>query len=254
MIAEERRAILVQKLSTIGYVEVSELASQMGVSGITLRRDLSELEDEGICVRVRGGAIRRDQGVTLELPYELKKSQNLSEKKRIGEKAAEFVEPGDTIIVDAGSTTYELALALLSKKRIAVVTNDLYISVKLASNPDINLICTGGTARSHVFSLQGFQAEDFISGLRVDKTFLGADAIHTDRSISNVNLDEVPLKRAMVKAAKQVFLLADSTKFEKTGFAKVCSLSDIHIIITDSGISRERIEQYKTLGIEVIAV
>lgn len=252
MIAEERRAILVQKLNYTGYIEVSELASQMGVSGITLRRDLAEMEDEGLIVRVRGGAIRRDQGVTIELPYDLKKNQNLAEKRRIGEKAAEFVHPGDTIILDAGSTTYALAVQLLPQKRIVVVTNDLHITLKLAANPEITLIGTGGTVRSNVFSFQGFQAESFINSLSVDKTFLGADAIHPDGTVSNVNLDEVPIKRSMVKAAKQVYLLADSSKFEKTGFAKVCHLSDIDTLIVDSGIPQEKIDQYSSMGVNVI--
>jgi len=254
MISAERRAILIQTLNTSGYIEVSNLASQLGVSGITLRRDLEELEQEGLCMRVRGGAVRRDQGVTLELPYELKKSQNLSEKRRIGERAAEFVEPGDTIIIDAGSTTYALATSLITKKRIVVVTNDLYIAVKLAANPDINLVCTGGSVRPNVFSLQGSQVETFIHGLRVDKTFLGADAIHPDHTISNVNLEEVPIKQAMVHAAKQVFLLADSTKFQKTGFAKVCDLSEVNKLITDKGMPRDKIDQYKSLGIEIVTV
>ncbi len=254
MISAERRAILIQKLNATGYVEASELAHQLGVSGITLRRDLEELEQEGLCVRVHGGAIRRDQGVTLELPYEIKKGQNLSEKRRIGEKAAEFVEPGDTIILDAGSTTYALANCLVGKKQIVVVTNDLYIAVKLAANPDIQLICTGGSVRPHVFSLQGSQTESFIRGLRVDKTFLGADAIHPDYTISNVNLDEAPIKQAMVRAAKQVFVLADSTKFQKTGFAKVCDLADIHTLITDKGLPRDRLQQYKSQGVMVVVV
>ncbi len=254
MISAERRAILIQKLNEGGYVEASDLANQLGVSGITLRRDLEELEQEGLCMRVRGGAVRRDQGVTLELPYELKKNQSLSEKKRIGEKAAEFVEPGDTIILDAGSTTYALASCLISKKQIVVVTNDLYIAVKLAANPDINLVCTGGSVRPNVFSLQGSQVESFIRGLRVDKTFLGADAVHPDDTISNVNLDEVAIKQAMVRSAKQVFVLADSSKFQKTGFAKVCELSEVHTLITDKGLSRDRVEQYRLQGLKVVTV
>lgn len=254
MIAEERRAVLIQKLKTSGYIEASEMANQVGVSGITLRRDLQEMENEGLIIRVRGGAVRRDQGVTIELPYDLKKNQNFLEKKRIGEKAAEFVDSGDTIILDAGSTTYALAEFLLPKNRIVVVTNDLHITLKLASNPDINLISTGGIVRSNVFSFQGFQVESFIRSLSVDKTFLGADAVHPDGTISNVNLDEVPIKQAMVKAAKKVFLLANSTKFEKKGFAKVCNLSEIDTLIVDSGISKEKIEQFSSMGVKVIVV
>jgi DeoR/GlpR family transcriptional regulator of sugar metabolism len=254
VIAEERHAILIQQLNETRYVQVTELADHFGVSAATIRRDLSLLEQKGLCIRKRGGAIPCSQGVTLEIPYELKKNQNLSEKRRIAERAAEFVEDGNTLILDAGSTTYALALLLRSKQRITVVTNDLQIAVTIASNPNITLVCTGGIARPYVYSLQGSQVESFIRDLRVDKTFLGADAIHPDCSISNVNLEEVPIKQAMARAAKQVFSLADSTKFEKTGFAKVCDLSDINAVITDSGISKEKLAKYKSLGHEIIVV
>jgi DeoR family transcriptional regulator of aga operon len=254
MIAEERRAILLRELNDNGYVQATELASRLNLSAATIRRDFSLLEKEGLCFRKRGGAIRSAQGVTLELPYAIKQSQKIAEKKRIAEAAAKLVQDGDTLILDAGSTTYALALLLLSKERITVVTNDLQIACKLASNPNIRLICTGGTARANVFSLQGSQVESFIKSLRVDKTFLGADAIHSDHTVTNVNFEEVPIKQAMLHAAKQVFLLADSTKFEKTGFVKVCDLSDVDAVITDSGISQDKLAQYQSLSLNVVVV
>lgn len=254
MIAEERRVILLKELNDNGYVQASELANRLNLSAVTIRRDLSVLEKQGQCFRKRGGAIRSAQGVTLELTYEIKQSQRRAEKKRIAESAARFVEDGDTLILDAGSTTFALALLLMSRQRITVVTNDLQIAFKLASNPNISLICTGGTARANVFSLQGSQVESFIKNLRVDKAFLGADAIHSDHTVTNVNFEEVPIKQAMLHAANQVFLLADSTKFEKTGFVKVCDLSDADAIITDSGIPEDKLTQYKSLGLNVVVV
>jgi DeoR family transcriptional regulator of aga operon len=254
MIAEERRAILLKELNDNGYVQATELANRLNLSAATIRRDFSFLEKQGQCFRKRGGAIRSTQGVTVELPYEIKQRHRIAEKKRIAEAAAELVEDGDTLILDAGSTTYALALLLLSKQRITVVTNDLQIAFKLASNPNISLICTGGMARANVFSLQGSQVESFIKNLRVDKSFLGADAIHSDQTVTNVNFEEVPIKQAMLHAAKQVFLMADSTKFEKTGFVKVCDLSDVDAIITDSGIPQDKLAQYQSLGLNVVVV
>lgn len=254
MIAEERRAILLKELNENGYVQATELASRLNLSAATIRRDFSFLEKQGLCFRKRGGAVRSAQGVTLELPYEIKQSQRIAEKKRIAEAAAKLVQDGDTLILDAGSTTYAIALLLLSKQRITVVTNDLQIARSLASNPNIRLICTGGIARASVFSLQGSQVESFIKNLRVDKTFLGADAIHSDHTVTNVNFEEVPIKQAMLHAASQVYLVADSTKFEKTGFVKVCELSDVDAIITDSGIPKDKLAQLETLGLNVVVV
>jgi DeoR/GlpR family transcriptional regulator of sugar metabolism len=239
MIAEERKSLLLNKLRDNGYIQVADLANELDLSPVTIRRDLITMEKEGLCIRKRGGAVRSAQGVTVELPYEIKKNRNIDEKARIAKAALELVENGDTILLDAGSTIYSLACLLHIKERLTVVTHDLNMAVKLAANPNINLICTGGVARANVFTLQGSQVVDFIRNLRVDKSFIGADAIHADGTISNVNIEEVPIKQAMIKAADQVILLADSSKFGITGFAKVCDLTDIDFVISDSNAPEE---------------
>jgi DeoR/GlpR family transcriptional regulator of sugar metabolism len=249
ILAEERRAILLRELNENGYIRATELAEKLNITAITIRRDLARLEAEGLCIRKRGGAVRSSQSVTLELPYQVKQNSCIAEKKRIAAEAVKLVIPGSTIILDSGSTTYALAL-LLSQKRITVVTNDLQIAVKLAANPNINLICTGGVAKANVFSLHGAQVESFIRSLRVDITFLAADAIHADGTVANVNLEEALLKQALIQAADRVVLLADSSKFNKTGFAKVCNLADLEMIITDCGISKEEQEFLASVNIQ----
>ncbi len=111
---------------------------------------------------------------------------------------------------------------------------------------------TGGIARENVFTLEGTQVTDFIRNLRVDKTFLGADAIHSDGVISNVNIEEVPIKQAMLNAADKVILLTDSSKFNVTGFAKVCDITDVDHIITDQGILKEQLEMINNRNVNVI--
>lgn len=252
MLAEERRAKLLEKLRDDGYIQITELADEIGISAATIRRDLITLEKEGVCLRKRGGAVRSVHGVTMEIPYEIKRHRNTEEKNRIAKAALKYVENGNTIILDAGSTTYALALLLHKKERLTVVTHDLNIAVKLASNPSINLICTGGIARENVFTLEGSQVTDFIRNLRVDKTFIGADAIHSDGVISNVNIQEVPIKQAMIDASDQVILLTDSTKFGTTAFAKVCDITDCDHIVTDIGLSNLYIEIIKGKNIDLI--
>lgn len=239
MIAEERKALLLNKLREDGYIQVTDLAEEFNISSATIRRDLIQLEKEGLCIRKRGGAVRSTQGVTMELPYDVKKNRNTEEKSWIAKEALKLVENGDTILLDAGSTIYTLACLLHTKERLTVVTHDLNIAVKLAANPKINLICTGGIARANVYTLQGTQVVEFIRNLHVDKSFIGADAVHPDRTISNVNIEEVPIKQAMIQAANQVILLTDSSKFGITGFAKVCEVSDVDYIITDSNVPEE---------------
>ncbi|MBG0771049.1 MAG: DeoR/GlpR transcriptional regulator, partial [Anaerolineaceae bacterium] len=193
MLADERRTLILKKLNENRYIQVSDLAEELDVTTVTIRRDLDEMEEDGLCIRKRGGAIRVNPGVSLEMPYNIKQHEMVEAKERIAQQALEFIEDGDTIILDAGSTTYALALLLSTKVQIKVVTNDLKIAVKLAENPKINLICTGGTARTSVYSLQGSLTESFIKDIKVDKTFLGADAIHADGVISNVNLEEIAI-------------------------------------------------------------
>jgi DeoR/GlpR family transcriptional regulator of sugar metabolism len=254
MIAEERRTLLTQELNVNGYVHVTEVADKFNITPATIRRDLTMLESDGICVRKRGGAVRTSQGVAFEPPYAVKRIRYEEEKRRIAEAAEKLVEDGNTLILDAGSTTFALARKLLQRKNIKVVTNDLHIAVSLAANPNINVICTGGVARPFVFSLQGPHAELLLKNIRVDKAFIGADAIHPDGSIFNVNVDEVPVKQAMVTAASQVVLLADSSKFEKTGFAKVCDLAQVSLIITDSSLMADKLELIRSLNVPVICV
>ncbi len=254
MIADERRAILLRELNENGYIQATELAERLALSAATIRRDLDVLEREGFCHRKRGGAVRSNQSVSLEVPYEIKQSQNIEEKKRIAAAAAELVCDGSTLILDAGSTTYALTLLLMAKERITVVTNDLKIAVKLASNPNISLICTGGIARPNVYTLQGSQVESLIKNLQVDQAFLGADAIHRDGTISNVNFDEVPIKQAMLNAAKQVIVMTNSSKFNKTGFVNVCNPSQTDILITDCGAAMDVVDLYRKAGVEVIIV
>jgi DeoR/GlpR family transcriptional regulator of sugar metabolism len=252
MLAEERRAILQRKLRDEGYVQVTELANEMGISGATIRRDIILLEKEGVCIRKRGGAVRASQGVTTEIPYATRRLRYLDEKSEIAKAALEFIENGNTILLDAGSTVYSLALLLHQRERLTVVTHDLNIAHKMAINQHINLICTGGIARENDYILEGAQVIDFIRTLRVDKTFIGVDAIHTDGTISNVNINEVPIKRAMIAAAEQVILLTDSSKFGTTGFAKVCDISDVDIIITDRKIEKNHLDFLKNRNVKFI--
>jgi len=128
------------------------------------------------------------------------------------------------------------------------------IAVKLAENPKIRLICTGGLVRSSVYSLEGMLTETALNSMRVDKTFLGADAIDNNGWVSNVNLQEVPIKRAMIQASDQTILLADSSKFSNKGFIKICELNDIDILITDKGISEETYEMIKMYPLECVLV
>ncbi len=251
MLSEERQAILLQELQTKGYAQVNEMADRLNVTPITIRRDFAALEQQGKCSRTRGGAVQTGQGTTPELPYEIKAQRHVPEKQRIALAAARHIHEGDIIILDSGSTTFQLARQLLPRRQLTVVTNDLKIASLLAVNPSITLICTGGVSRANVYTLLGSQTEQFLKTIKVDKTFLAADAIHPDGVISNVNLDEVPVKQAMLQAGSQGILLADSSKFGVRGFARVCGINDLNLVITDDGLDNEWIQKINDWQIKV---
>ncbi len=236
MIGEERRALILKKLSENRYVQVSDLAEEFDVTTVTIRRDLDEIEAEGLCIRKRGGAIRVNPGVTMEMPYDIKRLEMVAEKERIARTALDLIDDGDTFILDAGSTTYALALLLNTKIQITVVTNDLEDRGQTGgkSEDQFDLHRWGG--KNFRFFFARGNHKSFIRNIKVDKTFMGADAIHNDGTISNVNIEEVSIKQAMINAADQTILLADSSKFMNSGFFKVCDLSDIDLIITDDGV------------------
>jgi len=252
MIPEERQALILKKLNENRFVQVSELAKEFQVTTVTIRQDLDKIEADGLCIRKHGGALKVNPGVTTETPYYIKRHEKTNEKERIALEALKLIRDGDTFILDAGSTTYALALLLNTKAQITVVTNDLKIAVKLAENPKIKLVCTGGIARNYVYSLQGSIAEHVINEITVDKTFIGADAIHHNGVISNVNVEEVQLKKSIIEAADQLILLADSSKFTKSGFYKVCDIDQVDLVITDSGISKESRELLESRGVKYI--
>ena len=243
-----------EALQREGYLQVTEFAERVDVSAATIRRDLEHLEAEGKCIRKRGGAVPSGSGTTWELPYDVKRLENVEQKRAIAEAAAERVKNGDAIILDAGSTTFELARILSTRKHLTVVTNDLKIALTLSSNAGINLVCVGGTVRPNIYSMIGSHAINFLRTLKVDKAFLGADAIHDDGVISNVILDEVAVKQAILAAARKVILLADSSKFQITGFARVADLSEVDLLITDNAASRASREMLEKWEVDVCYV
>ncbi|MHC1771754.1 MAG: DeoR/GlpR family DNA-binding transcription regulator [Flexilinea sp.] len=241
-----------EKLHEAGYVDVMQLSESMKVSLATIRRDLQILEEMGECTRKHGGAIPVQTSTKLELPYDEKIHQNVNEKRKIAEAAFELVKDGDSLLIDSGSTTFELVKLLPKKEKLLVATNDLLIATHLAQFPHIRLIMLGGIVTSQVYSVVGDMAEQFIRTCFFDRVFIGSDAVHEDGVISNTNLSEVTLKQSMIKAGRQVVLLADSSKFSRIGFKAVCNVSDIDIVITDSNINSKSLRMLEQINVNLI--
>jgi DeoR/GlpR family transcriptional regulator of sugar metabolism len=251
MLKNQRHEEILEVLKRKGYVSLADLVAELGASAATVRRDLAYLEEHNLLLRTHGGAVTASRSTSLEPSLRVKRGRMTEAKHAIGRAAAVLVAPDETVLLDAGSTTWEVANCLPRQFNLNVVSNDLQILLLLADVPTFNTVDTGGVVRKSVYSLTGHPAEDFIRSLRVNWTFLGADAIDPVFGITNANMDEVPIKQAMIHAAVKVVVVADHTKFGRTAFARVGDLRDVHMVITDSGLSPELAAAVREAGVEL---
>ncbi len=246
-----RRGLILKLLDESGQVNVKELSEQFGVSEVTIRNDLSQLELKNLLIRARGGAIKVDK-VNFDLQISGKSVKNVREKGAIGRKAAKLIEEGDTIVLDSGTTTIEIIPYLRKFKNLTVITNGLNIAVALVEAENVKVIVPGGTLRKRNLSLVGSLAKDSFGQFFFDKLFLGADGIDINLGLSTPDLEEAALNRTMLKMAKKVIVVADSSKFRKRSMAVIAKINLIDVLVTDKGIRQEDYDSFTKAGIEVI--
>lgn len=248
VLPEERRNRILHLIEQNGSATINEISALMNVSPMTVRRDIAHLAAHGAVVKTHGGAIspRLDEPL-----YSVKRKLNVTVKQMIGAEAAKLVQDGEAVILDSGSTTFYVAVNLKAKRGLTVVTNDLVIAHEMSKEPSNSVLFIGGMVRPRIFSTVGSYAEEMLKQLSVDKTFLGADAIHLNKGLLNSNLEEVPIKRLMINAAQEVILVADHTKFSKLGLGFVCDLSAISTVVTDKQVPPEAVAELKSRGISV---
>ena len=249
----ERRVIILKKLESNGQVDVNSLSQELGVSEVTIRNDLSRLEQKNMLIRARGGAIKLDR-VGVDFNLSDKNKQHFEEKKRIGKAAADLVEEGDTIILDSGTTTLEIAKNLKAINRLTIITNALNVANVLAEHENSNVIIPGGFLRKNSLSLVGSTAEESYKNYFCDKLFLAVDGFSMTHGLSTPNIEEAHLNRVMIEISKKVIVVADSSKFLRRSFAFIAPLSDIDVVVTDTGIEPEEKKKLESLGIQVIIV
>jgi len=233
MSSTDRRRVLLERVQAEGYVSVKGLARELCVDSSTIRRDLAHLERAGLIKRTRGGLLPASPAEAIDVPYNVRRVERVSVKKALAQAAAELVDDGQCVIVDSGSTMYQVACALWGKRNLTVVTNDLMVGVRTAGHPTNRLHVTGGFLVDTVYTLVGPLAVDSLTRLHVDWAFIGAEAVHPQAGITNINLIEVPVKQAMIAAADRAVLVADSSKFGHRALAHVCQLSELAMILTD---------------------
>jgi DeoR family transcriptional regulator of aga operon len=247
----QRRATILQLLSQHGAVQVSDLVPELGVSAVTIRNDLSELESQGLATRSHGGAVLARIPPT-EQTIRQKDGINQAQKERIGALAASLVAPGDNIIIDSGTTTISLARNLRDAAGVTVMTNGLNIAWELADTPGVELILTGGILRKESLSIQGSQAEACLQAYNFDTLFLGVDGFDLQFGVTTHNEGEASLNHKMAERAKKIVVLTDASKFGRVSLHRIVQLDRVHTVITDASISTEYREGLQRLGIELL--
>lgn len=232
MAADDRRREILRRLQIDGYLEAAALSRDLGVDASTIRRDLDALARSGQAERTHGGA-RSTVGAPNDIPYAVKEGERRHEKAVIASAAAAEVQDGQTVVLDSGSTTFQIALELRHRHDITIITNDLRIGKYAATLPGVRLLVTGGELLGSVYTLVGERAIDFLSDYSADWAFLGADAIDPTAGITNTNTLEIPIKRAMLRTANRAVVVADSSKFGSRALARVATLGEVERIITD---------------------
>lgn len=251
MLPNQRKDKIFELIKEDGSAKVIDLAKIFKVTEVTIRQDLEKLEREGLILREHGGAYLKnieDQVRAFSLTHQ----ENMDKKELIAKKSLEFIESGDSIILDSGSTTTEIAKLLKGFRNLTVITNAINIAMMLGTEPGIDLIVTGGEFKPPTLSLTGQKAADFFKGIFVQKLFLATSGLSLKAGLTYPSISDLVVKKAMIDSAETTYLVADSTKIGKSSFASVGALSLIDYIITDADIEPKHTEVLKQNEIKLI--
>lgn len=256
MLIVERQNRLKELLAARGTSDLDSLAAELGVSHSTVRRDVELLESSGLVERTHGGVVwlgdKGANGASAGRPYafDQRMGYRQEEKVRIARAAAALVKPGQTVLVDGGTSTFYLAKELAGRS-MQLVTNSLPIGNLFLNDDGVELLLTGGLVYPRYGVLLGPHVESFLASIHATTLFLSCAGVH-DGGVYNQNLLLVQAERQMMRQVQQVVLLADGTKFGQQALAKLCDLSGVHVVVTDAGIDPQHAEAVRRAGCELI--
>jgi len=249
MLAEERRGRVLEFVRLRGFASLPELASELRVSESTVRRDLDYLEETGVTRRTHGGAFYTGPSPKLA-HFDVRQSVEWDKKRLIAAAVGKLIEDGDTVLLDGGSTTYELARVLVDKP-LQVVTNSLPVAMLFSARENVDLVLVGGYVHSRSGVSLGPYAVEMLSKLNVRRAVLSVAGIN-EYGYYNSNLLLVETERGMMKTADEVIVVADSTKFGRTSLARLCDLGEVNIVVTDSDIGQQWRTRLTEAGVRLV--
>ncbi len=249
----ERHQIILNHLHQKGSVDVQSLCRDLKVSSVTIRKDLKLLEDKSLLYRTHGGATLNNP-YTSDRPVNEKELLQAAEKMHIGMEAAKLIEENDSIIIASGTTVLAFARQIHPKDHLTVITASLNVALELVHLPQVEVIQLGGLLRKSSSSVTGPYAEGMLVESYCSKLFLGVDGIDLEFGLTTTNALEAHLNKQMIGASQKIIVLADSTKFGKRGFGRICGLDKVDHIITDKGLSDAKRKALESLGIKLTIV
>ena len=250
--AKERRALILSLLEQKEVVSVIELSRQTGISEVTIRKDMTVLQNRHLLLRTRGGAMRKPVlNSNNETTISKKRMFNFREKERIGAEAVKMINDGDIIMLDSGTTTLEIAKQLGKFHNLRILTNAMNIATELMNYKDFDVVLLGGNVRKNSLSMVGPVALLSLHNFRGYKLFLGVDSFSLDEGVSTPNLEEALLNQVMIQQANQVIAVFDSSKFNKRSFVHIADAKELDCIITDEAIPTGMAAKLRAQGIEV---
>lgn len=255
MLVEQRRRQIVELVEQDGHAMVNELAAHFGISAVTIRGDLEALAKAGSITRSHGGALPA-LVTRVDTPLPVKEIRHLTEKRRIGAAAAKLISDGDTIIMDSGSTTAEIARRIRQRnwQSLTIITNALNIAMELKDVAGVRVMMLGGLLRPTSYSLVGADAEQALSRLAADRLFLGVDGLDPAVGVTTPDPQEAALNALMVHVARETIAVLDSSKIGQRSLSLIAATKDINTVITDTAIGRKAAEALQAHGVQVIAV
>lgn len=249
----DRMLAVLTSLNDRGVVSLTSLSRELNVSGATIRRDLADMEDQGLLIRTHGGA--RAHESREELPVRLRDSQFRSAKQQIARRVVELLPPGPyAVALSGGTTTAEVAKALATRTQLTIVTNALTTAIEIASRPNLKVIMTGGVVRSSSFEVVGSLAENTFNAINVGMAILGTDGISAHGGATTHDETEARTNNAMVTHAGRVVVVADGSKVGRITLAKMADLEQIHVLVTDSTADAHELDRLRAAGITVHVV
>jgi len=256
---EQRAKKILQVLLQHGNASVEELVGLLGASAPSVRRDLARLEKRNLVHRTHGGARLASQmqyeAFRFDSSFHEREGRFTEEKRRIGLAASELIREHETVGFTAGTTPTQAARCIRHRDSIHIITNAVNIGMELSNLPALNVTLTGGTMRwAGAFSLTGPIAVEMLSGVFMDRAFIGATGVDAKRGATTIEPDEAAVFRAMVRQSKEVIVVADSSKIGMVSPALICPAGDIDVLVTDSGIAADALNSFRSRGIRVIAV